>query len=84
MNLDDKNSKGTHWLSLFIDKKTAVYFDSFGIEYIPQEVLNKIKDKSVTHNIFIIQGNESIVWILLHCFYRIYAHRKNFVRLYYF
>ena len=30
--------------SLFIDKNTAVYFDSFGIEYIPQEVLNNIKD----------------------------------------
>ena len=28
------------------------YFDSFRIEYIPQEVLNKIKDKSITHNIF--------------------------------
>ena len=24
--------------SLFIDKNTAVYFDSFGIEYIPQKV----------------------------------------------
>ena len=26
----------------------AVYFDSFGIEYIPQEVLSKIKDLSPT------------------------------------
>ena len=34
-----KNSKATHWLSLFINKNAAVYFDSFGIEYIPQEVL---------------------------------------------
>ena len=29
--------------------------DVFGIEYIPQEVVNKIRDKSVTHNIFRIQ-----------------------------
>ena len=42
INLDDKNSKGTHLVSLFIDRNTAVYFDSFRIEYIPQEVLNKI------------------------------------------
>ena len=35
INLDDKNSKGTHWVSLFINKSTAVYFDSFGTEYIP-------------------------------------------------
>ena len=45
INLDDKKSKGTHWISLFIDRHTAVYFDSFGFEYIPQEVLNKITDK---------------------------------------
>ena len=38
INLDDKNSKGTHWGSLFIDRNATVYFDSFGIEYIPQEV----------------------------------------------
>ena len=61
MNLDDKNSKGTHWVSLFIHRNVAVYFDSFGIEYIPQEVLNKIRDKSITHNIFTIQDNESIM-----------------------
>ena len=47
-------------VSLFIDRYTAVYFDSLTIEYIPQEVLNKVRDKSVTHNIFRIQDNESI------------------------
>ena len=40
-------------------QNTAVYFDSFGIGCIPQEVLNKIKDKSITHNVFRIQDNES-------------------------
>ena len=54
-----KNCKGTHWVSLFIDKNLTVYFDSFGIEYISQEVLNKTRDKSITHNIFRIQNNES-------------------------
>ena len=38
-----------------------MYFHYFGIEYIPQDVLNKIKDKSITHNIFRIQDNESIM-----------------------
>ena len=37
--------------SLFIDRNTTVYFDYFGIEYIPQKVLNKIRDKSITDNI---------------------------------
>ena len=65
-SLGDKNSKGKHWVSLFIDKYTTVYFDSFGIKYVPLVVLNKIKDKSLTHNIFRIQDNESIMcWF--HC-----------------
>ena len=38
-----------------------MYFDSFGIEYIAQEVLNKIRDKSINHNIFRIQDSESIM-----------------------
>ena len=41
INLDHKKSKGTHWVLLFLDRNTAVYFDSIGIEYIPQEALNK-------------------------------------------
>ena len=61
INLDDKNSTGTHWVPLFIDKNTAVYFDSFGIEYIPLDALNKIGDKSITHNIFRMQDDESIM-----------------------
>ena len=34
-----------------------MYFDSFGIEYIP----NKIKDKSIIHNIFRIQSDNTIM-----------------------
>ena len=41
INIDDKKSKGTHWVPLFFDRNTVVYFDSFGIEYIPQKVLNQ-------------------------------------------
>ena len=45
-----------HYLLIEIQRYT---FDSFGIEYIPVKVLNKIKDKSITHNIFRIQDNKS-------------------------
>ena len=38
-----------------------VYCNSFGIEYIPQEVLDKIKDKSIFHNIFRTQDNDYIM-----------------------
>ena len=53
MNLNDKNSKGTYWVSFFINTNTALYFDSFG--------KSKIKDKSITHNVFRIRDNESIM-----------------------
>ena len=57
-----KKSKGTHWVSLFIDINTAAYFDLFQIEYITQKVLKKkIKDKSITHNTFRIQDDDSIM-----------------------
>ena len=39
LNLHDKQSIGTHCVSLFSDRNTAVFFDSFGIEYNLQEVL---------------------------------------------
>ena len=57
-----QKSKGINfWILLFIDKNTAVYFDSFGIEYVPQKVLKKAKDKSITDNIFRIQDYYSIM-----------------------
>ena len=53
INVDDNKSKGTHWVSLF--------FDFFGIEYILEKVLNKIKDNSITHKTPRIQDNDSIM-----------------------
>ena len=58
-NVDDKNSKETHSVSLSIDRNTALFFD-FGIEYISPKVLNKIRDKSITHNIFRIQDDDCV------------------------
>ena len=48
-------------VSLVIDRNTPVYFDSFRIEFILQEVLSKIKLKSITNNIFRIQPDDSIM-----------------------
>ena len=46
---------------IICQQDTALYFDSFGIKCIPQDILNKIKDKSITHKIFRIQDNKSLV-----------------------
>ena len=48
---------GFHYLPTKIQLCTWL----FGIEHIPQEVLNEIKDKLITHNVFRIQDNESII-----------------------
>ena len=61
INLDEKQGKGTPWVSLFIDKNMVVYFDSFGIEYILQDLLSKIKGRSITHKKFKIQSDDSIM-----------------------
>ena len=45
---------------LFIDRNTTVYFNYFGIEYIPQKVLDKIEGRSITHNIFRIRHDHFI------------------------
>ena len=45
INLDDKHI-GFHYLL------TAGFVDSFKVDYIPQDVLKKIKDDSITQNIF--------------------------------
>ena len=51
-----KEHIGFHYLLTEI----VVYFAYFWIEHIPQEVLSKIKDKSITRNTFRMQDNEAI------------------------
>ena len=38
-----------------------MYFDSFGVEYIQIEIMNKIGNKNIKSNIFRIQDNNSIM-----------------------
>ena len=81
INIDLKQSKEIHWVSLLIDRSTSLYFDSCWIENIPKQLLNKIKDKSITGSIFRMQSDDLI---LLYHFHRIYDYRENLVRLYQF
>ena len=56
INLDEYKNTGTHWLSLFIKPKYTVYFDSFGIEHIPNEINKFIGNNDIGSNIFRIQA----------------------------
>ena len=38
INLDEYESRGTHWIALYVNAKNAIYFDSFGVKHIPKEI----------------------------------------------
>ena len=38
INLDGFKSVGTHWIALYVSGNNILYFDSFGVEYIPKEI----------------------------------------------
>ena len=46
INLDEYKNTGTHWVSLFVKTNEVIYFDSFGIEHIPNEI-NKFIGKKI-------------------------------------
>ena len=50
-NLDELANLGTHWIALFYKQDEIVYFDSFGVEYIPEEVKEFIKEFPGNKNI---------------------------------
>ena len=38
INLDEYADVGTHWITLLCNRNEIVYFDSFGVEYVPEEI----------------------------------------------
>ena len=61
INLDEHKDTGTHWIALFCKKNEIIYFDSFGVEHIPEEIKEFIKNKNINANIFRVQANNSIM-----------------------
>ena len=44
INLDEYADVGTHWIALFCKKNEIVYFNSFGVACIPNEIKDFIKN----------------------------------------
>ena len=42
-------------------KNEVIYFDSFGVEHIPKEIKNFIRNKNIKANIYRVQANNSIM-----------------------
>ena len=66
INLDEYADVGTHWIALFCNRNEIVYFDSFGVEYVPEEIKEFIGNKNIIANIFRVQANDSV---MCRCFY---------------
>ena len=60
INLDEYKNTGTHWVVLFVKNK-VIYFDSFGVEHIPEEVKKFIGNKDIKTSMFRIQAYNSIM-----------------------
>ena len=56
INLDEYSDIGTHWVALHVNNNDVTYFDSFGVEHIPEG-----HSLSITTNIFRIQANDSVM-----------------------
>ena len=59
INLDEYADVGTHWIGLFCNRNEIFYFDSFGVEYVLEEIKEFIRNKNTKANIFRSQANDS-------------------------
>ena len=46
---------------IYVNNKTVTYFDSFGVEHIPKEIMKLIGNKNIITNIFRIHAYDSII-----------------------
>ena len=56
INLDEYADVGTHWIDLFCNKNEIIYFDSFGVEHVPEEIKKFVANKNIITNIFRVQA----------------------------
>ena len=61
IKLDEYADVGTHWITLLCNRSEIVYFDSFGVEHVPEEIKEFVGNKNIIANIFRVQANNSIM-----------------------
>ena len=61
INLDEYADVGTHWIALFCNRNEIVYFDSFGVEHVPEEIKEFVGNKNIIANIFRVQPKDSVM-----------------------
>ena len=71
INLDEYHDIGIHWVALYVQSTSVydtyvnnnivTYFDSFGVEHIPKEIMKFISRKKIITSIYRIQAYDSIM-----------------------
>ena len=61
INLDEYADVGRHWIALFCNRSEIVYFNSFGVEHVPEEIKEFVGNKNIKANIFRVQANNSVM-----------------------
>ena len=56
INIDEYCDIGTHWIALYVNTKTVIYFNSYGDEHIPKDIKKFINNKNIIANIFRTQA----------------------------
>ena len=50
---------GTYWIALYVNNINVIYFDSFGVEYIPKEIKTFMVNKNITTTFYRIQAQNT-------------------------
>ena len=50
---------GTYWITLYVNNINVIYFDSFGVEYIPKEIKTFMVNKNITTTFYRIQAQNT-------------------------
>ena len=61
INLDEYADVSTHCVALFSNRSEIIYFDSFGVEHVPEKIKEFVGNKNIIANIFRVQANNSII-----------------------
>ena len=61
INLNEYANIGTHQIALCCNRSEIVYFDSFGVEHVREEIKEFVGNKNIIANIFRVQANNSVM-----------------------
>ena len=60
-NLSNDVDVGTHWIVLFCNRSEIVYFHSFGVEYVSEEIKKFVRNKNIKASIFRVQVKNKVM-----------------------